>query len=95
MNLFHGVVDAALGRIDYRRRQVRFVFRHLAFIGPESRWAAEATECANEQDRFWDYYDKLFEEQGGENVGDFSQDRLKQFAADLDLDTETFNQCTG
>ena len=73
--------------------QVRFVFRHLAFIGPESRWAAEATECANEQDRFWDYYDKLFEEQGGENVGDFSQDRLKQFAADLELDTETFNQC--
>jgi protein-disulfide isomerase len=54
--------------------QVRFVFRHLAFIGAESLWAAEAAECANEQGRFWDYHDKLFEEQGGENVGAFSQE---------------------
>lgn len=72
---------------------MRFVFRHFAFIGEESSWAAEATECANEQDRFWDYYDKLFEEQAGENVGAFSRENLKQFAADLELDTEQFNQC--
>jgi protein-disulfide isomerase len=73
--------------------QARFVFRHLAFLGPESLWAAEATECANEQDRFWDYHDKLFAEQGAENSGTFSQDNLKQFAADLGLDTQQFNQC--
>jgi protein-disulfide isomerase len=72
---------------------VRFAFRHFAFIGDESRWAAEATECANEQGRFWDYYDKLFEEQAGENVGAFNRDNLKGFAADLTLDTELFNQC--
>ena len=40
------------------RGQVRFVYRHLAFIGAESLWAAEASECANEQGRFWDYHDK-------------------------------------
>jgi protein-disulfide isomerase len=73
--------------------QVRFVFRQFAFIGEESSWAAEATECANEQDRFWDYYDKLFAEQAGENVGAFSQENLKRFAADLELDTAQFNQC--
>jgi protein-disulfide isomerase len=73
--------------------QVRFVFRHFAFIGDESLWAAEATECANEQGRFWEYHDKLFEEQGGENVGVFSPANLKGFAADLELDTEQFNQC--
>ena len=72
---------------------MRFVFRQFAFIGEESSWAAEATECANEQSRFWDYYDKLFEEQAGENVGAFSQENLKRFAADLELDTEKFNQC--
>lgn len=72
---------------------MRFAFRHFAFIGDESRWAAEATECANEQGRFWDYYDKLFEEQTGENVGAFNQDNLKGFATDLELDTEQFNQC--
>ena len=72
---------------------MRFAFRQFAFIGAESRWAAEASECANEQDRFWDYYDKLFEEQAGENVGAFGQENLKLFAADLGLDTEQFNQC--
>ncbi len=73
--------------------KVRFAFRHFAFIGQESSWAAEASECANEQGRFWDYYDKLFEEQAGENVGAFSKENLKRFAAELGLDTEQFNQC--
>lgn len=73
--------------------QVRFAFRHFAFLGDESRRAAEASECANEQGRFWDYYDKVFAEQTGENVGAFSQENLKRFAADLGLDKGQFNQC--
>jgi protein-disulfide isomerase len=79
---------------DYADKgQVRFVFRHFAFIGDESTWAAEASECANEQDRFWDYHDKLFEEQAGENQGAFSRDNLKRFAAELGLDSEQFSEC--
>lgn len=73
--------------------QARFVFRHLAFLGPESLGAAQAAECANEQGRFWDYHDKLFAEQGGENSGTFSQDNLKRFAGELGLDTQLFNEC--
>ncbi|MCB9079262.1 MAG: DsbA family protein [Anaerolineaceae bacterium] len=72
---------------------VRYVFHHMAFIGDESRWAAAASECANDQGRFWDYHDKLFASQTGENVGDFSYDNLKRFAAELNLDTQQFNQC--
>ena len=73
--------------------KVKFVFRHYAFLGQESRWAAEAAECANDQGRFWNYYDKLFTEQGGENVGVFSKPNLQRFAAELDLDSISFNQC--
>ncbi len=73
--------------------QARFVFRHFAFIGEESVWAAEASECANEQGRFWDYHDKLFEEQGAENSGAFAPENLKRFAAELELDTAEFNTC--
>jgi len=73
--------------------KVRFAFRHQAFIGPESLWAAQAAECANEQGRFWDYHDKLFAEQAGENSGTFSQDNLKRFAGELELDTQQFNEC--
>ena len=75
------------------KEQVRFVFRNFAFIGNESRWAAEASECANEQGRFWDYHDRLYEKQGGENVGAFSKENLKRFAADLGLNAAQFNQC--
>ena len=73
--------------------KVRFVFRQFAFLGDESQWAAEASECANEQGLFWIYYDKLYQEQNGENVGVFSKDNLKRFAAGLGLDTAGFNQC--
>lgn len=66
---------------------------HMAFLGEESQWAAEASECAGEQDAFWQYHDKLFESQNGENQGAFSKDNLKTFAKDLGLKTDQFDQC--
>ena len=73
--------------------QVRFVFRNFQFIGEESQWAAEAAECANEQGKFWEFYDKLYSEQAGENAGAFQKENLEGFAAELGLQTEQFNQC--
>lgn len=72
---------------------MRFGYQHFAFLGPESQWAGEASECAAEQDSFWAYHDKIFYSQTGENQGAFSKENLKKFAADLGLDTETFNEC--
>jgi protein-disulfide isomerase len=72
---------------------VRLGYQHYAFLGPESTWAAEASECADEQGAFWAYHDKLFTSQNGENRGAFSKDRLKQFAADLNLNASAFNAC--
>lgn len=66
---------------------------HVAFLGEESQWAAEASECASDQDKFWEYHDKLFSSQNGENRGGFNKDILKQLAADLKLDTTAFNEC--
>ncbi len=71
----------------------KLVWHNLAFLGQESVWAAEAADCADEQGRFWDYHDKLYAEQAGENRGAFSKDHLKQFAADLGLDQPAFNAC--
>jgi protein-disulfide isomerase len=73
--------------------RVKLVFHPVTIIGQESIWAAEAAECANDQGKFWDYHDKLFENQKGENQGAFSIDNLKRFAEELGLDTQTFNQC--
>ena len=74
---------------------MRLGYIHFTFLGPESQWAAEASECAGEQGEaaFWAYHDILFDNQSGENQGAFNKDNLKGFAADLGLDTESFNQC--
>jgi len=73
--------------------KVRFGYRHFAFLGPESQWAAEASECAAEQGAFWPYHDRLYDRQAGENRGGFSQDNLKRFAVELGLDSQAFDAC--
>lgn len=73
--------------------KVRFIYRDFAFLGPESEMAAIATECANEQGKFWQYHDYLFTHQDGENEGAFSNVHLKEFAEKLGLDSGKFDQC--
>jgi protein-disulfide isomerase len=72
---------------------VRFGYQHFAFLGPESQWTAEASECAAEQDAFWEFHDLVFDRQAGENQGALSKENLKQFAVDLGLDSEAFDSC--
>ncbi len=73
--------------------KVKFAFRHYAFLGQESTWAAEAAECANEQGKFWEYHDYLYTHQGAENSGAFAKDKLIGFAGALGLDTNQFSSC--
>lgn len=48
--------------------------------------AAQAAECANEQNQFWAMHDKLFEKQGEQGGGtiQFGADDLKTWAQELD-----------
>ena len=78
--------------------QAALEYRHFAFLGPESVRAAEASECALDQGRFWDYHDLLFLRQNGENQGVFSDGHLKDFARELqaafpDFDVDAFDRC--
>ncbi len=72
---------------------MRFGYFNFAFLGEESQWAAEAAECAGDQNSFWEFHDYLFSHQNGENQGAFSKDNLKGFAKDMGLDTKAFNSC--
>lgn len=72
---------------------MRFVYRHFPFLGEESVWAAEASECAAEQGRFWEYHDRLYAEWRGEGSGAYTKDNLKLYASQLGLDTQVFNAC--
>ena len=70
--------------------KVRFVYRQfpLPWVHPYALKAAEASLCANEQNRFWEYHDALFA-----NQRDLTVESLKKRAADLKLDTAQFNTC--
>jgi protein-disulfide isomerase len=50
---------------------------------------AEASECAAEQGKFWEYHDKLFEKPGGFK----GEDALIGVAKDLKLDEKKFGEC--
>ncbi len=69
--------------------KVRLVYKH--FIVIQSWEAANASECAAEQGRFWEYHDYLFQRQ--EQDAPFTKDELKRYARDLGLDTARFDKC--
>lgn len=73
--------------------KVYFEFRAYAFLGPESVPAAEGAYCAGDQNKFWEYHDTLFSNWTGENVGDFTNDKLIKYARSLNLDMTKFTAC--
>jgi protein-disulfide isomerase len=73
--------------------QVRFEFHQFPILSNESVAAANASLCAAEQDRFWEYADLLFANQVEVGSGAFSSDRLLAFAETLDLDQDEFSRC--
>lgn len=70
--------------------KVLLVYRDfpLDSIHPQATPAAVAAQCANEQGKFWEYHDKIFENQ--QSLSDAS---YKSWAAELGLNTNQFNQC--
>jgi protein-disulfide isomerase len=69
---------------------LRLEWRDFPYLGRESRRAAVAARAAQEQGRFWEYHDVLFENQKGENNGAFSDENLVAFAEKAGLDVERF-----
>ncbi len=67
---------------------VQFVWKDFPVITAQSPKAAEAAQCAYDQNKFWEYHDALFANAPALSVSD-----LKNYAAQLGLDTEKFNQC--
>jgi len=69
--------------------KVRWLVRDLPLgFHKDARKAAQAAYCAGEQDRFWIMRDSLFR-----NNANLSMDQLKQYAVDLKLDAQAFNDC--
>jgi protein-disulfide isomerase/copper chaperone CopZ len=70
--------------------KVRLVYKHFPLsFHPNGEKAAESAECAAEQGKFWEYHDKLFDNQ----QAGFSLEKFKQWAKDLGLKESKFSDC--
>lgn len=68
---------------------VKFIYRDLPLsFHANAQKAAEASECAHAQGKYWEYHDKLFE-----NQASLSVNSLKKYAADIGLDVAQFDDC--
>ena len=69
--------------------QIRFVYKDYPLpTHPNAFKAAEAGNCAHEQDRFWELHDTMFANQGALSV-----EELHAYAENLGLDTDAFAEC--
>lgn len=69
---------------------VKFIYRDFPIteLHPDAALAAEAGECADEQNSFWTYHDKLYA-----NQTDLSEDSLIRYASELNLNVGEFKRC--
>lgn len=75
--------------------KVFYDYKHypLPQHNPGAKYAANASECAADQGRFWDMHAYLFQEGGTALPNNLTQGRLRSMAAALGLDTARFDDC--
>jgi protein-disulfide isomerase len=84
---FCGQAEPAVRALIREHGELRFVFRHLPLtdVHPNAQLAAEASEAADRQGKFWEMHDTLMDHQGALTTKD-----LVRYAAELGLDTAQF-----
>jgi protein-disulfide isomerase len=92
-NWFHNTKDSIVENY-IETGKVNLIFVDLAFLGRDSPKAAAATYCAEEQGKYWEYHEMLYNYQENKiDSGWANSERLKAFASELGLDEELFGNC--
>ena len=73
--------------------KANLVFIDMPFLGRDSTPASEATYCANDQGKYWEYHSTLFEYQQEIDDGWANASRLQAIALNLGLNMEQFDKC--
>ena len=73
--------------------KVKLVFKDFPLNGPDSVLAAEASYCARDQERYWQYHNEMYGNWGGEKTGWITRESLDEFADTVGLDLAEFNTC--
>lgn len=77
--------------------KAKIAFRHfpLTSIHPNAQKAAEASECANDQGKFWEFHDELFKNQPtwSNQTADVAATTFTTYAGTVGIDTGAFASC--
>lgn len=76
--------------------KAKMVHKDLAFLGPESKAAAQAAECAKDQGKYWQYHDALYEAEikdGQEHNGNLNKNLFGKIASNLKMNVDEFLSC--
>ena len=73
--------------------KVNYTYKDFPLNGIDSVLAAEASLCAEEQGKYWDYHNTLFNNWAGERTGWITSNLLFQFAEQNNMDVEDFTEC--
>jgi len=94
---FHATTLPLLEKNYIDTGMVKFVYRDFPIQGIHSNAvsAALASECADDQNLFWEYHDLVFENQRNwDRLPESSAiNAFKQYASELGIDMDEFNQC--
>ena len=72
---------------------VNFTYKDLPVNGAASVLAAEAAFCADDQGKYWEYHNMLFDNWAGERTGWVTDKSLLNFAKESNLDINQFTEC--
>ncbi len=74
--------------------KANMIFKNFVTHGPDSITAAMGALCANDQGKFWNFYEILYKNQGEENSGWANANNMKKFASSIPgINTQEFNSC--
>jgi len=90
---FHNTRDTLIDNY-VETGKAKLVFVDLPFLGRDSPKAAQASYCAEDQGKYWEYHTMLYTFQDGPpDSGWADRDRLNSFAFSLDMNMDEFNEC--
>ncbi len=81
--------------------KAKLIHKNLAILGPESIAAAQAVECAKDQEKYWQYHSALYDvehreiQRGIANIGsgNLNRETFKRIASELEMNVDEFLSC--
>ena len=90
---FHNTRDTLIDNY-IETGKAKLIFVDIPFLGRDSPKAAEASYCAEDQGKYWEYHTMLYTFQDGHpDSGWADRDRLNSFAFSLNMNIDEFDEC--